>query len=280
MYMETKSIVLEGAAFEKVKNELIAGINAFWKYNTLDLCILTFVQDPIVPNSVCPIFMYDPSQMASFSYICKTPTDTEDESTDPHFDPITASPPLVIFSNKFRMRTIVFAMFTTPHTTPIPICPSELKAKLNDGSITKLEVNLEEKKFTFFSMLGFPIIGCPIYMQLGYEVAIPFGEYALRGLMWKQHSVFLVLDMTNPGTAKQVLNKDESSKLLDDLKASGEVLLSCGIKVFPDFIKQKPLQMRVFSKENMDICKLSACLELEFKDLTVCAFYAYATGWS
>lgn len=278
--MMKTQLVLTGADFIKVKNELISCINAFWRFNTIDLCILTFLQDPIVPNSVVPVLMYDATQMTAFDYVLRTPTDEDEDTGTNHFDPITVSPPLVIHPSKWGVRGRVFTTVATPHTTPIPINPVGLKSKLQDGSIISLNIDYTARTFEFKTPLGFSIQEDPVFQQLGHIESIPFVEYALRGFVWKERSIRLVLDMKDISKAVEEYDVDESAKLFESLKLQGEIQTKNGIKVFIDFIKQKPLLTRIFNKsiaedENM----MSVCVETHYKGVSAYAFYAYATGW-
>jgi hypothetical protein len=278
--MMQNQLVLTGADFDKVKKELIACINSFWKFNTMDLCMLTFMQDPTVSNSVVPILMYDPTQALGYSYVFHMPTDDEEETSSSHFDPITVSPPLVIHPNKWGIRDRVFCNRTSPHTSPTPINPMGLKSKLQDGSIVSLEIDYTTSDFKFKTTLGFTIDEDPIFYKLGYSISIPFIEYAQKGFLWKSRSVLMVNEMVDKTKANHIYDATASEELFIKLKAQGEVQTPSGVKIFTDFIKQKPIETLIFNNSGDDTENMmSVCAETYYKEIVVYAFYAYATGW-
>lgn len=277
--INTGKLTITGSDFNKIKKELISCINAFWRHNTMDLCMITFIQDPTVPNSVVPILMYESAKMIAYNYVFRTPTDEDEETGKNHFDPITVSPPLIIHPNKWGIRDIIFSNIIRLHTEPVPINPIGLKSKLQDDSIVALEIDFDDRSFKFKTPLGFVVDEDPIFWSIGFHLSIPFILYAKNEFNWKQHSLEMVCNMNNVISSSHIYDGDECETLFNVLKTQGSTETPKGIKIFIDFIKQKPLKTIIFNNNNEKDKMMSVCAESHYKEVVVYAFYAYTTGW-
>jgi len=260
----------EGLAFDKIKSEIISCINSFRKLNGVDLVAMSFIRDPVVAFSWCPVLFYDINVMLPYyNMFCPPTEDSEDVNG---YDPITISAPTITMPNKIFMRDNLYTGGMIEHTIPLFMSPSILKKWFANDRITKMVIT--DRSVKFLTPGGFEVNENPIFPPTGHEVCFPFIVYALYGFGWRPRSIELVKKIMRVEYS-DVFDKTSCNDLFNNL--NNEVILPSGIKIYPDFIKQKPTSMRTYAYEVKEEKIMVVCLEVYFKEILQYVFYTYNT---
>jgi len=252
----------DGVRFLKVTDEWVMLTNQLKKYNIVDIAFVTFVKDPVVSRSVCPVLFYDQQNcMPLFTSLKGTIDET-------NFDLITVSPALLIMANKPFMRDMVMGNIKAEFVSQTYLySPSLIKVKLDNGLIGSAVADEENQTFNLRTTMGEEVFDGNSIFDISLPKTIPFSQFDLLKWTWSSRSVNLLFEVFN----KRFEVELDGKTLYDNLDKV--FLTEKKTKIFPDMIKQKPEKVFVYSRQEERV--VSTCLELIYKNTIHFVFYAY-----
>lgn len=275
--------------FLKPLSEEITAIN---KYTVLPVYVLSFLIDRVSFIPTLVLSAYDDKFLM-----------TETASVDPKLEqkvlddtPTVVYPTVIIFPSSLKSSDVLFSrseMFI--YSTSFVLSGKDVKAVIDKEDIFKRIAIKCNPSRTVFSVSIEGRANSNLYIQpisdSAEVVRLPFSNYA------KKHNSYTgIISEISANKGVQVIdtpdNKDAISKLFDTVKQEQWCTIpGTDIKLFKDFMKQKPTNLVVYSCEDVvtpiaktnNASKLvikNVCLKMDYKSskLTHVLFYRYMSG--